>query len=169
MISIYHKDDVCVAVNKASREETKPVVFCDYNINMLGADLKDQMLQPYLLEQKKSTKWYLRLFKRILNVAIHNTLVIYQCLPDNRNMNTLKFRLSLAQDLVEKHGSGVPHPVYGCPSVEPPPKRLTEGHFTERIHTTQKKARPQRKCVVCTKHGIRKESICVVYVRQGCV
>jgi hypothetical protein len=50
MIYTYHKDDMHVAVNKANREETKPVAVCDYNINMLGVDLKDQMLQPYLLE-----------------------------------------------------------------------------------------------------------------------
>jgi hypothetical protein len=28
----------------------------NFNVNMLGVDLKDQMLQPYLLERKKSTK-----------------------------------------------------------------------------------------------------------------
>jgi hypothetical protein len=99
---------ICVAVNKANREETKPVVVCDYNINVLGVDLKDEMLQPYLLERKKSTKWYLKLFKNLLSVTIHNAMVIYQCLPDNKNMKPLKFRLSLAQGLMEKRGSGVP-------------------------------------------------------------
>jgi hypothetical protein len=149
MISTYHKDDMRVAVDKANREETKPVVVCDYNINMLGGDLK--------------------LFKRLLTVAIHNAMVVYRCLPNNKNMNPLKFRLSLAQGLVEKHGSSVPHPVYGRPSVEPPPKRLTERHFLECIPATRNKTRPQRKCVVCTKHGQRKESVSVVNVRQGCV
>jgi hypothetical protein len=102
-------------------------------------------------------KWYLKLFTRLLNIAMHNAMVIYQCLPDNKNMNLLKFRFSLAH--TEKHGSGVPCPAYGRPSVEPLPKRLTERHFPKRIPATGKKARPQRKCVVCTKHGKRKESI----------
>jgi hypothetical protein len=64
MISTYHKDDMCVVVNKANRVQSEPMVVYDYNVNMLGVDLKDQMLQPYLLERKKSTKWYLKLFKR---------------------------------------------------------------------------------------------------------
>jgi hypothetical protein len=84
-ISIYHRDDMRVVVNKANRVQSKPVVVCDYNLNMLGVDLKDQMLQPYLLERKKSTKWYVKLTKRLLNVAILNAMVIYRCLPNNKN------------------------------------------------------------------------------------
>jgi hypothetical protein len=126
MISTYHKDDMHVVINKANRVQSKCVVVCDYNVNMLGVDLKDQMLLPYLFEQRKSMKWYLKLLKRLFNVAIHNAMVIYQCFPNNKNMDTLKFRRSLAQDLMEKHGSAVPRPVYGHQSLEPPPKRLTE-------------------------------------------
>jgi hypothetical protein len=99
------------------------------------------------------------LFKRLLSVAIHNAMAICQCLPNNKNMESLKFRLSLAQGLVEKHGSAVPRPVYDHPSLEPPPKRLTERHFLEHIPATGKKAEPQKICIVCSKHGKWKESI----------
>jgi hypothetical protein len=64
-----------VTINKTSQEETKPVAVCVYNANKLGVNLKDQMLQTYLLEQKKCNKWYLKLFRRLLNVAIHNAMV----------------------------------------------------------------------------------------------
>jgi hypothetical protein len=101
----------------------------------------------------------MKLFRRLLNVTINNSMIIYRCLPDNKNMDTLKFRLTLAQGLVEKYGPSVPRPVYGRPSVEPPPKRLTERHFLERIPATGKKAKPQRRCVVCAKHGRRRDSI----------
>jgi hypothetical protein len=159
MISTFHKDDMRVFVNRANKQVTKPVVVCDYNKNMLGVDLKDQMLQPYMIERKKGTKWYMKLFKRLLNVAIHNSMVIYRSLPEKTHMDTLKFRISLAQGLVEKYGPRVPRPVHGRPSVVPPPKRLTERHFLERIPATGKKAKPQRRCVVCTKHGMRKDTV----------
>jgi hypothetical protein len=71
----------CATINKVNQEETKPVVVCDYNINMLGVDLKDQILQPYLLEWKNGTKWYPKLFKRLLGVAIHNAMVILSVSP----------------------------------------------------------------------------------------
>jgi hypothetical protein len=144
MISTYHKNDMRVVVNRANKPEIKPLVVCDYNKNMLGVDLKDQMLQPYLLERNKGTKWYVKLLKRLLNVAIHNSMVIYRSHPNNEKMGTLQLRLSLAQGLVEKRGSGVRRPVHGRPSVQPPPKRLTERHFLERIPPTGKKARPHR-------------------------
>jgi hypothetical protein len=85
----YHKDEMCGY--KVKQEETKPVVLCDYNINTLGVDMKDQMLQPYLMEQKKGTKWYMKLFKRLLNAAIHNAMVMYHSLSNNKNIDSLKF------------------------------------------------------------------------------
>jgi hypothetical protein len=56
MISTYHKDDMRVVVTKANWVQSKPVVVCYYHINMLGVDLKEQMLQSYLFEWKKSNK-----------------------------------------------------------------------------------------------------------------
>jgi hypothetical protein len=97
MISVYHKDEIHVAVNKVNQEETKPVFVCDYNINVSSVlYLKGQILQPYLLEQKNGIKWYLRLFKRLHSVAIHNAMVMYQPLLNNRNIDSQKFRSSLA-------------------------------------------------------------------------
>jgi hypothetical protein len=41
MISAYHKDKMCVGINKVKQEETKPVVVCDYNVNMLAVNMKE--------------------------------------------------------------------------------------------------------------------------------
>jgi hypothetical protein len=72
-------------------------------------------------------------------------MVIYRSLPNNKNVASLKFRLSVAQDLMEKHSSGVPCSVHGHPAIESPPERLAEKHFLEHIHATGKKAKPERK------------------------
>jgi hypothetical protein len=123
---------------------------------MLGVDLKDQMLQPYLLERKKSTKWYLKLFKKLLSVAIHNTVVISWYLPNNKNVDTLKFRL-ISMRHPAKHGSAAAPSVYGCLSLEPPPKRDT-ATFVGAFPATGKKTKPQKRCIMCSKHGKRRES-----------
>jgi hypothetical protein len=48
IVSTYHKDDMRVVV--ICPNKTDKACGCDYNKYMLGLDLKDQMLQPYLLE-----------------------------------------------------------------------------------------------------------------------
>jgi hypothetical protein len=49
MIFTNHRDTKFVSVTRG-KEITKPVVGCECKPHMGGADPKDQMLQPYLLE-----------------------------------------------------------------------------------------------------------------------
>jgi hypothetical protein len=61
---------------KREEEREKPVSILDYNQNMIGVDLKDQLFHAYLLERKKMTNWYIKMFRRLLNATILNTIVI---------------------------------------------------------------------------------------------
>ena len=61
---------------KCRQEKQKPVSVLDYNENMGGVDLKDQLLQPYLLERNKMIKGYIKLFRRLLNTTVLNCMVI---------------------------------------------------------------------------------------------
>jgi hypothetical protein len=83
-------------------------------------------------------------------------MIIYQPMPNNEGTDPLKFRILLIHGLTEKHKSAVPCSAYGHPSTESPPKRLTEHHLLERIPATGKKAKPWRRCVVCSKHRKQK-------------
>jgi hypothetical protein len=113
-ISIYHKDEIRVVVN--NQEEAKSVTVCYYNINTPGVSLEAWKLQPYLLEQKKGIKWYLKLLKRLHSAAIPNALVIYRSTPVLQN-HSLGFRSLLAR-LVWINSSGIPHSELGHPSAE---------------------------------------------------
>jgi len=55
MISTYHGEETKMKLTKYRQEKQKPVSVLDYNENMGKVDLKDQLLQPYLLERKKMT------------------------------------------------------------------------------------------------------------------
>jgi hypothetical protein len=57
------------------------------------------MLQLCFLEQKKGTEWYLKFFKRILSVAVYNTMVMYRSFSNNKNMDPQKFRLLAEQGM----------------------------------------------------------------------
>jgi hypothetical protein len=71
----------------------------------------------------------MKLFKRLFNIDIHNSVTIYFSMPNSKGTDPLKFRLFLTQGLIQKPRSAVPCPIYGHPSTELPPKRLTECQF----------------------------------------
>jgi hypothetical protein len=157
---------MCGAVNKQKREETKPVVICDCSVNMLGVELKDQMLQHTCQNERKVPSGIWNYSRASSVIAIHNATVMYWSLPNRKRAGSPKVRLSLAQGLMEKHSSGVPRPAHGRPSIELPPKRLTEWHILEHIPATRRKAN------VWWAHNMGKgENLCIgaVTVKQGCV
>lgn len=142
----------------AGKNIKKPLCLEEYNKHMGGVDLKDQKLQPFLLERKKGSKWYIKLFKRLLNVSIHNAYIVYK--TKYPKMQHFQYRLDLVKQLVFTYQGEAIHlksPARGRPSINPPPKRLLEKHFITKLSPTGKKAKPQR-CVVCVKKNIRKES-----------
>jgi len=51
MISTYHGKETKLKLTKCRQEKQKPVSVLDYNETIRGVDLKDQLLQPYLLER----------------------------------------------------------------------------------------------------------------------
>jgi hypothetical protein len=74
MISTYHGQETRMKLTKCKQEKEKPVSVLDYNESMVGFDLKDHLLQPYLLKRKKMSKCYIKLFRRLLNTTV-GTLV----------------------------------------------------------------------------------------------
>ena len=58
MISIFHDASMVTQQKRGIQIKETPGCIVDYNQAMGAVDLKDQKLQPYLLERKKITKWY---------------------------------------------------------------------------------------------------------------
>jgi hypothetical protein len=85
------------------KEIRKPRCIRDYNKFMGGVDLKDQNLQPcYLIERKRCIKWYMKLFTRLMNTAVHNSLIIYKT-SGNKKCTTSIFRIQLIKELLQTH------------------------------------------------------------------
>jgi hypothetical protein len=65
------------------------------------------------------------------------------------------------EGLFVKFGTVVEHKEPGRHLSDDTVPRLTESHFIRRIPPTGKKAKPQRRCALCSKHGRRTDSILV--------
>lgn len=79
----------------------KPLVVHSYNKYMGGVDLKDQKLSMYLLERKRGLKWYIKVFRRLLNISILNTFIIYRANSQDRSrkLTHREYRYALAKAL----------------------------------------------------------------------
>jgi len=129
------------------------------NENMGGVDLKDQLLQPYLLERKKMTKCYTKLFRRLLNIIVLNSMVICHANSGHIKIDHFKFTVELVQALLTEHESESVRKFQGHHSTDKNVPRLLERHFPERIPPREKKARPTKRCVVCYKNNRRKQRV----------
>ncbi|RVE41088.1 hypothetical protein evm_014261, partial [Chilo suppressalis] len=154
----------------------KPQVVLDYNKFMGGVDLKDQMLEPYLLERKRCAKWHMKLFKRLLNVSILNSRILVQS-STKKNHDHLTFRLNLVDSILKNHlshcpasrrynnssiGSETLHQITFRTSLQHWPALLD---YSESIAVEKRNFR--KRCVVCLREGrkTQKTAFCCEYCR----
>lgn len=104
LISTYHKADTAPG-QRAGVACNKPLVVHSYNKYMGGIDLKDQKLSMYLLERKRGIKWYVKVFRRLLNISILNTFIIYRANSQDhsRKLTHREYRYALAKALSRRH------------------------------------------------------------------
>ena len=110
-------------------------------------------------------KWYLKLFKRLLNSTVLNLFVVYGQVT-GRNIQQLSYRIQLVKGLFTKYACAVEtRSESGRQASDNTVPRLNERHFLRKVVPKTEKSKPQRRCVVCSKHGKKKTS---VYCCQIC-
>jgi len=138
----------------------------EYNHNMGGVDLKDQLLHMYMVERKKLTKWYLKLFKRLLNSTVLSSSVVYGRVTGGI-IQQLSCRIQLVEGLFTKYACAAEtQSVPGPQASEHTVPRLTERHFLRKVAPKTEKSKSQR-CVVWSKHGKKKTSVLLPNMRRG--
>lgn len=95
-----------VEVQRRGDKETiqKPLMISKYNTHMGGVDLCDQLLSSYSM-QRKSKKWWKKVFYRLIELSVLNSLVIYKKLNPRYSKNNrahLYFREVLVHELVQE-------------------------------------------------------------------
>lgn len=152
-VSTYHKPEM-VEGHRAGQRCMKPTVVEEYNKFMGGVDLKDQKLSSYLLERKRGTKWYIKVFKRLLNISILNSYITYcSNIGQGKKMTHREFRYALAAELLEKYGvSSNPRTQYQGPTCARLDRSLD--HFPEKVEVEGERQKrnikfKRARCVRC--------------------
>lgn len=142
MISTYHSIEV--DVTEKLKQKNKPKLVLDYNVQMGGIDKKDQMLSDFPMERTRNASWYKKLFRRLLNVSIHNTYVLY-C--HNRKIGNRDFRMQLSQEILREFKGQLP-----LMKRPPPTPPSANGHYPT-------KNEKQQRCKLCALANKRKSTI----------
>lgn len=107
MLSTAHNTSVSSVMKrpKGSREKKPipcPTCIQDYNLFMGGVDLTDQYLSYYSLTQRRTIKWWKKVFWRMIDIAILNSWIIFRSNFPDSEINTHRlFRLELIHELVQ--------------------------------------------------------------------
>jgi len=93
------------------------------------------------------TKWYLKLFKRLLNSTILSSFVVYRQMT-GRNIQQLSYRIQLVEGAETRSAPGRQASDKTVP-------RMPERHFLRKVAPKTEKSKPQRR-FVCSNHGKKK-------------
>ncbi|GBP70854.1 PiggyBac transposable element-derived protein 4 [Eumeta japonica] len=112
MISTFH-DNSTYTGTRAGEECEKPSCVKDYKTTMGGVDLKEQKLSMYPKERERGIKWYIKMFKRLLNTSVHNAYILYKdshskTSDENNIMTHREFRYQIAASLKMRHTPPAP-------------------------------------------------------------
>lgn len=106
MLSTAHNQSIDIVMKrpKGSRDKVQmpcPTCICDYNAYMGGVDLTDQHISYYSLTQRRTIKWWKKVFWRMVDISILNSWIIFRSnFPDKITSHRL-FRIQLVHELVQ--------------------------------------------------------------------
>ena len=157
MVSTYHSADTQRFSNKGMKQRS----LCAWLIIIIawgGVNLKDQLLHKYMF------KWSRAKNEHMVPPSFQNAIELYSSQFDfiywqvtGRNIQQLSYRIQLVEGLFTKYACAVEMwSVPGRKASENTVPRLTERHFLRKVAPKIEKSKPQRKCVVCSKHGKEK-------------
>ncbi|KAG8234356.1 hypothetical protein J437_LFUL018545, partial [Ladona fulva] len=126
---------------------------------MVGVDLKDQLLESFLLERKRTKVWYKKLFNH-LSGQFRNQLVRSPMSHNPKKCESItlqsvhhgRYHASLSTHRRLEKRKGRPS------NTDTECTRLTGQHLIQENPKTETFRVGRRKCVMCTKSGKRKET-----------
>lgn len=138
--------------NKRGQEKNKPEAICEYNKFMGGIDQKDQMMAYYPCE-RKTLRWYKKIGIHIIYMLLMNSYFLFKKYEKPR-CSLYDYRLAILENLLPE---------------KTVPNKLEKQHVTsvptKNPQTGAAKKHAYRRCTLCNKNKIRKET---VYHCQAC-
>ncbi|KFM82040.1 PiggyBac transposable element-derived protein 4, partial [Stegodyphus mimosarum] len=143
-ISTEYKNEMVDILNKRNEIKQKPLPIIKYNAFMSGVDRQDQMLSYYLSE-RKSLRWYKKLFFHTIEVMLMNSHALYNKYS-GKKISLYEYRLNVVKSLLPS-----------TDEQKPTPKNLR--HTLQKREPAPGKTKIQRKrCTSCSSQGKRTDT-----------
>ncbi|XP_068122239.1 piggyBac transposable element-derived protein 4-like [Hyperolius riggenbachi] len=136
--------EATTTVRSRREHRVKPVAIVDYNKFMGAVDLAGQVMAPYRIDRKRKA-WYKK-------VAINLMQVLYK--KSGNKGAYLDFLEEIITSLIHESGQ----PATNQDLVSENVIRLEGNHFPAPITPTPSKKYPPKKCKICRKNGVRRDT-----------
>ena len=106
MLTTMHNMSVTTVLKRPKGERDKrplscPTCIADYNQHMGGVDLRDQQLSYYSLTQRRTLKWWKKVFWHLIDITVVNSWIIFRSNNPESSIDTqLKYRIELCRQFV---------------------------------------------------------------------
>lgn len=85
-----------------NQEKKKPEIICFYNATKCGVDILDMKCAVFS-SSRKTRRWPLAMFYRIINVASVNSFIVYNSFKDTPMINRFDYIKQLANEMIIPH------------------------------------------------------------------
>ncbi|XP_068093018.1 piggyBac transposable element-derived protein 4-like [Hyperolius riggenbachi] len=153
ILTTIHSEATTTVRSRTRRENiVKPVAIVAYNKSMGAVDLADQMLAPYRMDRKRKT-WYKKVALQLFQVCLQNAFVLYA--KSGHRDSFIQYQRRIIRTLIYHSGHPAPNPdQLQSENV----LRLHGNHFPAPIPPTASKKYPQKRCKICRRSGVRRET-----------
>ena len=122
--------------NNKNENKIKPFLLEQYSKYARGID-KNNQLTSFYFANKKSIKWYKKVFIYLLDACITNSFILYKKVEGNK-IGLLDFKINIIYSLKGQNRKIIKNPIY----VEPK-RRLIGKHYLE-------EAEERKDCILCS-------------------
>lgn len=154
VLSNFHDPREVINVKRREKDGSRitlscPAAISDYNQHMNCVDKFDQLKSTYEID-RKSHKWWHRIFFYFVDLAVVNSFILHNCLPVTR-LDLKTFRRHIVFGLVgERYTQGVAN----GPNDTPLQISRKKPHISKEIRQTGSSHQPvrgtRRRCAVCS-------------------
>ena len=145
-ISNMHAVEMVETTNRRGNKKQKPNIVRDYNNGMSGVDKSDQMIS-YYDSLRKTIRWYKKVGLHVLDIMMHDSFALHVLYGTDKKVSLLKYRETVIKSLLCLNDADHPEEQY-----------QDDFHYLMPLPPSEKKEKPTKPCVVCSRQKKRKES-----------